>query len=90
MRQRRRPRHELTDHGAAAPHLAGQRAMLARIHEVDAAPEHADRGAVGLEGSAVRRGIDSAGQAADHYDAARGEIGGEPLGHRKRVRRAGA
>ena len=86
---RRRARHELADDGAARLDLARERRVLRRVQHVDSRTEHGDGGAA-RQRAAMRRGIDAACQPAHDDDAARGEIGGDALRDRQRVRRSGA
>ena len=72
---------ELADERAALDDALGERAMLGRIDDVDAAAEHRDGDAAAFERAAMRRGIDAARHAADDGDLAAREIGAQPARH---------
>src|SRR5581483_6217249 len=67
----------VADQRAALDDLLGEALVLRRVDQVEAAREHGDRAAAGIERGAVRDGVDAAGEAADHGHA----VGRKPARH---------
>ncbi len=59
----------LGDQGAGGDDPRAQLRVPRRIADIDPAAEHGNGRAAGLEGAAVRRGVDAERHAADHLDA---------------------
>ena len=70
----------LREEHAAGPDLLVERAVLARVHDVEPVGHHADRPRAALQRSVVRGGVDAEGQARDDVYALGGEIASQLAG----------
>ena len=61
-----------------------------RVVAIDAAAQHGDRRAAGVERAAMRLAVDSARETADHHEPGGSELAAEHPGDLRAVRRAGA
>ena len=85
-----RPRRMLGQQGPARGDLAGERGVLGRVDDVDAAAQHAHRRSPARERAGVRRAVDPPREPADDDDAGARQGPPERMGDPEPVRRGPA
>ena len=82
-----RSRQQLAQHRASRRNVVREPLMLRWIHNIGSGSEHPDGLPARGEGPSVYSGVDPAREAADHDQAARGQVRRQPLGDCQGIRR---